>query len=67
MPNIKTIDYEGRKELDPQCAELVDTFYACRCESCGHEWAEDNEPESCPNCNEDNRDAFSFREERVYL
>lgn len=60
-------DYEGLKMLDPQCAPDVRVYFKCRCESCGHEWSENNEPESCPNCNEGDKDAFTFRMKETRL
>lgn len=65
MRPVVNRDWDGRKELDPQCAPDVTIVYTCHCESCGHQWDEEHEPESCPNCNESSKDAFVYHEEQV--
>ena len=54
---VRTRDYEGRRELDPQCApDEVDTVFECQCQSCGEEWVQDYNGSACPGCGESDPD-----------
>lgn len=56
-------DYEGRRELDPQCAPDWIPVYEVSCDSCGSEsTVEGNRPATCPSCGEDDLDALTIAE-----
>lgn len=47
-------DYQGQRELDPQCSELDlrDRVTECRCHGCGETWEKSADIAACPDCGE---------------